>query len=352
MDHVLDFIAEHELAFTVLKGNHPVSDGLESLLTDIPHARIVPFSEPESRENDVIVLNSRDMDDRITIKDNSSQNLIFRVDRRDLKRLNRMVKDLAGGYQRINIHLLDQNHMDEDDIVIYRDELAAMAEWIRAEYRKGNALELNALSDRMLLREMNNCGAGVDHLTLAPNGQFYICPGFFHDTPGQPVGSLENGINIINGQLFQLEYAPVCRICDAYQCKRCVYLNLKATMEVNTPSYQQCTLSHLERDESRRMLEDLRDIHELSELPGIPELDYMDPLIVLRERQRIPTKPKPLEPPVKKDAGELPPLGELRPEAWGPSNHNNNNLAGVLGEILSVQKEILSLLKKRGEEHK
>lgn len=69
------------------------------------------------------------------------------------------------------------------------------------------------------------------------------------------IGDLQNGMNIKNSQLYKLDYAPLCRQCDAYQCKRCIWLNRKMTYEVNTPSHEQCVMGHLERNASRNLLQ-------------------------------------------------------------------------------------------------
>lgn len=69
------------------------------------------------------------------------------------------------------------------------------------------------------------------------------------------IGDLQNGMNIKNSQLYKLDYAPLCRQCDAYQCKRCIWLNRKMTYEVNIPSHEQCVMGHLERNASRNLLQ-------------------------------------------------------------------------------------------------
>ena len=74
-------------------------------------------------------------------------------------------------------------------------------------------------------------------------------------------------------QLLELKYSPICRICDAYQCKRCVFLNKKLTSEINTPSSRQCRLSHIEREASRLFLQKLKEtgasITGFKDIPGM-----------------------------------------------------------------------------------
>ena len=130
----------------------------------------------------------------------------------------------------------------------------------------------------LMLKQMNNCGAGDTTITLAPNGKFYICPAFYYEDEADSIGDLENGLDIKNKQLYRLDHAPICRHCDAWQCKRCIWLNRKTTLEVNTPSHEQCMLAHLERNASRDLLNDIRKHGTfLPEQEEIKEIDYLDP---------------------------------------------------------------------------
>lgn len=128
---------------------------------------------------------------------------------------------------------------------------------------------------------MNNCNAGVDHITLAPDGLFYICPAFYYEqikneNTNNSIGDITKDIEIKNQQLYRLDHAPICRECDAYHCKRCVWLNRKLTLEVNTPSHEQCIVAHTERNASKRLLEDINKTEALID-NTIENLDYIDP---------------------------------------------------------------------------
>ena len=131
---------------------------------------------------------------------------------------------------------------------------------------------------------MQNCNAGIDHITIAPNGKFYICPAFYYDDVNNSVGDIKSGLNIKNSQLLELNHAPICKICDAYHCKRCVWLNKKITLEINTPSHQQCVLSHAEREVSRILLSDLHNtsnFNDFNKITPIPKIDYNDPIMIV-----------------------------------------------------------------------
>jgi hypothetical protein len=153
-----------------------------------------------------------------------------------------------------------------------------MSGWVEKEYISGNTPQWNILTDRIMLSKMNNCGAGDTTITLAPNGKFYVCPAFYYEDMEDSIGDLHNGVNIANQQLYKLEYAPICRHCDAYQCNRCVWLNRRMTREVNTPSHEQCVAAHLERNASRLLLKNIHMHSEfMPEVDEIKEIDYLDP---------------------------------------------------------------------------
>lgn len=123
---------------------------------------------------------------------------------------------------------------------------------------------------------MNNCNAGYETITVAPDGRFYICPAFYYGDKCD-CGSLSDGLIIKNPQLYKIEYAPICRKCDAWHCHRCVWLNSKKTLEINTPGHIQCVMSHIERNASRNLLVGLREICDFLPETNIPELSYLDP---------------------------------------------------------------------------
>lgn len=198
---------------------------------------------------------------------------------------------LLNNVDRLNIVITDIETFVDDDFDRYADVLLTLSEEIKKLYVSGKTVQLNLLTDRMMLVKMNNCGAGDTDITLAPDGKFYVCPAFYvvdeEDGIGclnTPVGDLRYGLNIKNPQLYKLDHAPLCRHCDAYQCKRCVWLNRKTTYEVNTPSHEQCVLAYLERNASRELLNSIRKYGTfLPDFEAIKEITYLDPFDVRKE---------------------------------------------------------------------
>ncbi len=184
---------------------------------------------------------------------------------------------------RLNIILTDVDTFTEADFDKYKSVLAELAFQLKGFYNEKTTPQFNLLTDRMLLDSMNNCNAGWENITLAPDGKFYVCPAFYLSGEGYSIGDLDKGLDIRNPQLYCLSHAPLCRHCDAYQCKRCIWLNRKMTLEVNTPSHEQCVTAHLERNASRDLLQELRKSGCFLQGREITEIDYLDPFDVRKK---------------------------------------------------------------------
>lgn len=236
-------------------------------IESIDHSKI----KPVSNDADVLVQNGVRYVESIDVP------IVVRVSRQELFDSEKRIAELLGKTPRLNIVLTDVETFKNEDFEIYKALLGRLAEVVKSMYIEGKSPQLNLLTDRMMLNEMNNCGAGDTNITLAPNGRFYICPAFYYEDEADSIGDLEHGLDIKNKQLYKLEYAPICRHCDAWQCKRCVWLNRKTTLEVNTPSHEQCVMAHLERNASRELLQNIRKHGTFLPQQEIKEIDYLDP---------------------------------------------------------------------------
>lgn len=213
---------------------------------------------------------------------------VIRTTLADLLRHADTVSDWLSVVTRLNIVLTDVDMFAESDQEAYKAFLTRVAESIERLYVNGHSPQLNTLTDRMMLTAMNNCGAGDTCITLAPNGKFYVCPAFYYEDEQDCVGDLDMGLDIKNKQLYHLDHAPICRKCDAWQCRRCVWLNRKLTLEVNTPGREQCVVAHLERNASRELLQRIRRQGTfLPDRPDIPEIDYLDPFEAMHNSECI-----------------------------------------------------------------
>ena len=215
--------------------------------------------------------------------------LVLRLTKKDLFDGDEKIAALLPKVERLNIVITDLDTFTDSDIERYKTFLANISDKVKALSLGGATPQFNLLTDRMQLDNMNNCGAGDSNITLAPDGKFYVCPAFYQADSeivlGKTfnVGSLADGVNIKSSLLYKLDRAPLCRICDAYQCRRCVWLNRKTTFEVNTPSHEQCVVAHMERNASRLLLEKVRKHGIFLPNREIKEINYLDPFDVREE---------------------------------------------------------------------
>ena len=245
----------------------------------IDHSKIVSSScEDDALVNEADVMVFHDWTRMACGKSNDGKSYVLRTSKDELFERHLLQKDVLSMASRLNVVITDIDTFADEDFEKYKQVLCTLSKHIENLYVDGKSPQLNLLTDRMMLKEMNNCGAGDTNITLAPNGKFYVCPAFYLENEADNIGDLENGFDIKNKQLYKLEYAPICRHCDVYQCKRCVWLNRKTTLEVNTPSHEQCVIAHLERNASRDLLNNIRKYGIfLPEQGEIKKIDYLDP---------------------------------------------------------------------------
>lgn len=223
-----------------------------------------------------------------------SQTYVLRTSKDDFLEHYSMLNKVFAKVSRLNIVFSDVDSFTDRDFDKYKQALEELSDPIVKEYKQGHSVQFNLLTDRMMLKEMVNCGAGHSNITLASDGKFYVCPAFYYDGAcdgkeislgdvshkGYSIGSLKEGLDIKNAQLYKLDHAPLCRNCDAYQCKRCIWMNRRITFEVNTPSHEQCVMAHIERNASRKLLADIRNLGTFLPDHEIKEIDYLDPFDV------------------------------------------------------------------------
>ena len=259
------------LEIQVLYPDYPLPDDYENLIKSVRHIAIHPEN---SNRGDVVILS--DWDSLRSPEASSENPVVLRTTIADFFSNYTLLSSVISRFPRLNIIFVDVNNFKDDYIGQYEKCLSELADIILALYIQGNYIQFNLLTDRLMLTEMNNCNAGVDCITLSPDGNFYVCPAFYLDKSGD-VGSPSKGLCTPNRHLYKLQYAPICRECDAYHCHRCVWLNQRFTYEVNTPSHEQCVMAHVERKVARELLANLRKVYEFMPEVSIPALDYLDP---------------------------------------------------------------------------
>lgn len=271
----------------------------KEIINTIDHSTIVSSlcEDTTLRDGaDVVVMNDWVAVDMYQFNNDSAY--VLRTTKADLFDRYKFLNQVLGKVKRLNVVITDIEDFTDEDFERYKNVLSSLSEDVERLYVEGKSPQLNLLTDRMMLDKMNNCNAGWENITLAPDGKFYVCPAFYHAQEaegtetsisdickkGYSIGDLNSGLDIKNPQLYRFDYAPICRNCDAYQCRRCLWLNRKTTCEINTPSHEQCVIAHLERNASRTLLTRIRRHGNfLPEKNEIEEIDYLDPFDKIEE---------------------------------------------------------------------
>ncbi len=283
------FAMKENLSIQFIYPNYELPIKYKEVIHSIDHSKIIPYGCPE--DGDITVLDGYEEYKRCLLDIDTAY--VLRISKEDLFKNCEKIKLTIGKVARLNIVITNLEKFENQDFEIYNSCLKTLSGEIEHLYAGGRSPQLNLLTDRMILESMNNCNAGCETITLAPDGRFYICPAFYFSGEDEDyglgkskfdVGHIESGITIKNPQLYKLAYAPLCRRCDSYQCRRCVWLNRKMTYELNTPSHEQCVVSHLERNASRELLMNIRKYGEFLPDHDITEITYLDPFEI-RKRE-------------------------------------------------------------------
>lgn len=290
------FAMKENLMIQFVYPNYALPEAYREAIHSIDHSDIVPADCADKAllaGADVIVLNG--WEEARGMAWNRDACYVLRTDKDELFANHKLLAPIVRQVKRLNIVVTNVECFTEKDFGTYQEVLASLSAEIEQMYVDGFSPQLNLLTDRMMLKAMNNCNAGWENITLAPDGCFYVCPAFYHAQPadgkeksmgevcgkGYSIGNLTDGIDLKNAPLYQLDHAPLCRKCDAWHCRRCVWLNRKTTCEVNTPSHEQCVVAHLERNAARTLLGNIRKHGAfLPNLPEIKEITYLDPFEV------------------------------------------------------------------------
>lgn len=274
---------KQNLAIQFIYPDSKLPEDYGRIINSIDHTSIVGATCADAEilgQADIVVM--EDWEALNTFNFRTGASYILKTSKADLFSNAGFLPELFPKVDRLVVVVTDIDKFSQEDFDRYGAMLESFIPPVTEEYRKGHPIQLNLLTDRIMLDGMNNCNAGWESITLAPDGKFYICPAFYLDG-GESTGDLSNGPDIPNSQLYRIDHAPICRNCDAWQCRRCVWLNRKTTREVNTPSHEQCVVAHLERNASRKLLQNIRRFGGFMPDKEIPVVDYLDPFDIFNK---------------------------------------------------------------------
>lgn len=270
---VIHYALIENLYVQVIYPDYALNEEYMAVLESVDKIGMASVLSQNANFADVLIV--EDWDDLRQLECNPKGMYIIRSSKESLFEQYSLLVDFIRKVKRVNLVLTDIDTFSDSDFTRYKDVLREISDCILARFHKETILsEVNILTDRITLNQMNNCNAGIDNITLAPNGNFYLCPAFFYEE--KSVGDIYSGLCIKNPQLLKIDNAPICSQCDAYHCKRCVWLNKKTTLEINTPSHEQCVVSHIERNASRELLIGLKKSGFKTDAK-IKKIGYLDP---------------------------------------------------------------------------
>lgn len=277
----IEYAKENFWMPVIVHNNNQLPSKYEAELKDIETMHIYPADASLEYDSSIIVYDNQ------VNQVAEANNSILLVNNKNITNIPEMVKQIFTESKRINLVLQESNSFEAVHLTRYEQALDKIVELI-FEYSKNDVVkEINVLTDRLVLKEMGNCQAGVDNLSLAPDGNLYICPAFYYSEKlGTVLGSFTSGFEIKDQYLLERENAPICLECDAFQCKRCVYQNKLGTTEFNTPTAMQCKISHLEREKSYQLQQKLLQAGiETIYIQGeeVEQVQYEEPLELLVE---------------------------------------------------------------------
>lgn len=276
----ISFAKQHNLNVNIIKSEQQIPEKYYSVLREVDHILIEPLSANSNQIFSLKVVESEKLDNNLDLIEYCKDSIVVvRLSVKQIVNLSRTIELLSKLALRVNVVFTDITDFETSDIPIYTTQLGKIGNLIASNAIATGELEneINILTDRLFIRGMNNCNAGLRHITIAPNGKFYVCPGFYYHNAANCIGDITGMVDIKNKHLLTLNQSPVCSRCDSYQCKRCVFLNKILTSEINIPSKQQCQISHIERNATATFLKTLQKENILTNLSTITPVEYLDP---------------------------------------------------------------------------
>lgn len=215
---------------------------------------------------------------------NLINNCILNISENDICNLMFYINKIYNKVKRININII--NITPNFDLILYKQQLIELKDLIKKLYSNtGFFLEVNVLTDLLLINVHDNCKAGETSFTLGADKNLYVCPASYSEGSGNKIGSLDFGlINHKDSHLYKNEFRPLCTLCTSYQCVNCVYLNKLSTNEVNVaPSYQ-CKKAHIEQEVAFALRNELEENESYQEI-ALPSC--YDPIIQLMNKENF-----------------------------------------------------------------
>ncbi len=180
--------------------------------------------------------------DIVALSPRTFQSIILSVTPKNIDSLSEMLISLSGITRRINIMKQSIYSWSQEDVNQYCSNLELFHLFCN---EKNLHPSINVFDCKRNITQQQ-CRAGRDNFTLAPNGTFYACPAFYYYDTAANLGDLKHGLTVIEAPLYTLEKAVPCKECKNNGCIRCVFSNKLENGTLNVASTMQCKIAERE----------------------------------------------------------------------------------------------------------
>ncbi len=205
-------------------------------------------------------------------------NIIFNIESNNIEKLSNSILSLFERVNRIdlNIQSIDKSFNEE----LYKQELDKISNYIERTYKEdGTVKELSLLTDLLFVEKHDNCMAGEKTFIISPEEKIYSCCAVYSNKRENSIGNISNGITVkYDKRLYEIENSNLCRQCDCYQCKNCVYVNSLYTKEVNVAPSFICRKSHIEKLVAKNLYDKFYIIDNSILVSDLKATDRLDPI--------------------------------------------------------------------------
>lgn len=161
-----------------------------------------------------------------------SKSCVLVVNRFNINDLFNNCKLLYNRFIRINFSLSDLILWDNTIIDFFVSNLMKIKEIY------GDSKECNFITDIEKNNDFIDCLLNKKSLTIAPNGKFYRCPGFYYHNENFFIGDIDD-----NYDDLVLDFNRIsCKDCQNYSCTRCVLISKHDTGNESIVSNRICYL--------------------------------------------------------------------------------------------------------------
>jgi CXXX repeat peptide maturase len=182
---------------------------------------------------------------------------------------------------KINLVIVDYQNITRPQLILYNQMLEKITEMIYDLWVQGNYVQIDIITDNLLLEKKHFCEAGVNNITLAPDGYVYPCQAFYFSGEGR----LSNIDDFSRDKCQDVLLLTMCQKCGANNCRKCGYLNGRCTDEPVVPFELHCVKTNLDQSASCNLLKKIKQAQLALPFDINREIrpsNDLDPLITLR----------------------------------------------------------------------